>query len=109
VNSYPHYDVSDEAYARLNDLVETMNEHHEHIVSEMKEFGLLHETDLSLPILRLESSLYDDYESFHSLESNVVDDASLTELEEVFDPPLTSLPLVALPIASTPVTTSSSD
>ena len=43
----------------------------------------------------LESSLYDDYESSVPLESNVVDDAPLTELEEVFDhPPLTSLPLI---------------
>ena len=43
-------------------------------VSEMREFGLLHETDPSLPIPTLESSLYDDYESFLPLESNVVDD-----------------------------------
>jgi len=58
-----------------------MNKWHEHFVNEMREFGLLHETDSSLPIPRLEYSLYDDYESSLHLESNVVDDAPLTDLE----------------------------
>ena len=86
-----------------------MNERHEHFVSEIREFGSQHETDSSLPIRRLESSLYDDYKSSLPLESNVVDDAPLTNLEEVFDPPLTSLPLVALSFSSTPIATSISD
>jgi len=87
-----------------------MNERYEHFVSEMREFGLLHETDPSLPIIRrLESSLYDDYESFLPLESKVVDDAPLTDLDEVFDPPLTSLPLIAPSFSSTPTATSVSD
>ena len=43
------------------------------------------------------------------LESNVVDDAPLTELEEVFDLPLSSLPLVVPSFSSTPVATSVSD
>jgi len=47
----------------------------------MREFGLLHETDFGPPIPRPESSLYDDYESSLPLESNVVDDAPLTNLE----------------------------
>jgi len=42
VNSCPYYDISDESYAKLNAIIETMNERHEHIVSEMREFGLLH-------------------------------------------------------------------
>jgi len=58
-------------------MIETINERDEHYVSEMREFGLLCETDPNLPILRLESSLYDDYEPSLSLESNVVDDAPL--------------------------------
>jgi len=62
VNSCPHYDVSDEAYAKPNPMIETMNEQHEHFVSKMREFGLLHNTNPSLLIPRLESSLYDDYE-----------------------------------------------
>ena len=77
VNSCPYYDISDELYARFNVIIGTMNEQHEHFVSEMREFGLLHETDSSLPIPRLESSLYDDYESCLPLKSNVVDDAPL--------------------------------
>jgi len=35
---------------------EIMNEQHERFVGEMREFGLLHETDPSLPIPRLEFS-----------------------------------------------------
>jgi len=55
VNSCPYYDISNESYAKLVAMVETMNEQHECFVSEMREFGLLHETDPSLPIPRLES------------------------------------------------------
>jgi len=58
----------------LNGMIETMNEQYEHFASEMSEYGLLHEIDLSLPFPRLESTLYDDCESSLPLESNVVDD-----------------------------------
>ena len=75
----------------------------------MREFSLLHETDPSLPIPRLESSLYDAYESSLPLESNIVDDAPLTDLEEVFDPPLTYSSLVAPSCSSTPIVTTTSD
>jgi len=75
--------------------METMKEQQDRFVSEVREFSLLHEIDPSLPILRLESNLYNDYTSPLSLESNVIDDAPLPNLEEVVDPPLTSLPLVA--------------
>jgi len=64
-----------------------MNEQHEHFLSEMREFGLLHEINPSLPFLRFESSLYDDCESSLPLEHNVVNGAPLTNLEEVFHPP----------------------
>ena len=90
-------------------MIETMNKRHEHFVSEMREFGLLHETDLSLSIPKLESSLYDDYESSLLLKSNVINNAPLTDLEEVFDPPLTSSPLVAPFFSNTLVATSVSD
>jgi len=109
VNSCPSSDVFNESCARFNALIETMKERHEHFVSEIREFGLLHEIDLSLPIPGLECSLYDDYESSLSIESNVIDDAPLTDLEEVFDPPLTSLPLVAPSFSSTTVVTNVSD
>ena len=75
----------------------------------MKEFGLLHETSPSRPIPRPESSLYDDHESSLPLESAIIDDASLPDLEEVVDPPFTSSPLVAPSPSSTPLVTSTSD
>jgi len=73
----------------------------------MRESGLSHETDPPLPIPALESNLYDDYESFLPLESNVVDDAPFTDIEEVFDLPLTSSPLLAPSFSSNLVATSS--
>ena len=79
VNSYPYYDVCDKCYARLNAMIETINGRHENFVNEMRGFGLLHETGPSVPFAKLEASLYDDFESSLSLESNVVDDVpSLT-------------------------------
>ena len=59
-----------------------MNERHEHFVSEIREFGLWYETDPSLPIPRLESSLYDDYAPWLPLVSNVADDASFKTLRK---------------------------
>ena len=75
----------------------------------MRECGLLHEIDPSLPFPRLESSLYDDCKSSLSLESNVADDAPLADLDEVFGPPLTSLPFVAPSFSSIPMDTSFSN
>jgi len=83
-------------------MIDTMNKRHEHFVSEMRAYSLLRETDPSLSIPRLEASLYDDCESSLPLESYIVYDASLTDLEEVFDPSLTSLSLVAPSFSSTP-------
>jgi len=86
-----------------------MNKRPEHFVSEMRECGLLHETNPNLPFSKLESSLYEDCESSLPLKFNGVDDAPLTNLEEVFDPSLTSLPFVAPSFSSTPIDTSVSD
>jgi len=82
-------------------MIETINDRHEHFVSEIREFSLLHEIDPSLPIPRLKSSLYDDCESSLPLASNIVDDAPLINLKEVFDPHLTSLSFVAPSFSST--------
>jgi len=87
-------------------MIETMNERHEHFVSEMQSLVYCMRSTPSLPIPRFKSSLYDDYESSFSRKSNVVDDAPLIDLEEVFDPPLTSSSLVASSLSSTPVATS---
>jgi len=65
--------------------------------------GPLHETNPSLPFSKLKASLYDDCDSSLPLESNFVYNTPLTDLEEAFDPPLTSLPpLVALSSSRTP-------
>ena len=73
--------------ARVNWLMETIKEQQEHFVSEMREFGLFNETNPSLPIPRLESSLYDNYGSSIPLESNVVDDAPLLSLRVTISDP----------------------
>jgi len=110
VYSCPYYDVSDEAYARFNGMIATMNEPHEHFVSEMREFSLLHEIDPSLPIPRIKSSLYDYCQSSLPLESNVVDGApSIIDIEEVVDHPFTSLLLITLSFSSYPIATSVGD
>ena len=61
-------------------MIEIMNEQHTHFVSEKRECSLLHETDPSLPLPRLESSLYDRCESSLPLKSNIVDDAPSNDL-----------------------------
>ena len=50
VNSCPYYDISNESYARLNAIIETMNEQHEHFVSETREFGRVLKKERSLHI-----------------------------------------------------------
>ena len=55
LNSCPYYNLSNDSYARLNAMIETINEQHKHFVSEMREFDLLSETDPSLPSLRLKA------------------------------------------------------
>ena len=101
VNSCPYYDVFDECYARFDAMIGTMDEQHERFVSRMRECKLLRETDPSLPYPRLEARLYDDSEFSFLLESNVVHDAPLTDLEEVFDHPLTPLTFVTPSFPST--------
>jgi len=87
VDSSPHYDLFDESYARLSVITETMNEQQKHFVSKIRECDLLHETDASLPHLRHEASLKDDYESSLPLCSNFVNDTPVTDGEEVFSLP----------------------
>jgi len=53
--------------------------------------------------------LYDNCESSLPLELNVVNDAPLTNLEKMFDPPLTSLLTIAPSFLHTPMDTSISD
>ena len=69
----------------------------------MREYGLLHETDPSLPFLRLKDSLYIKCESPLPLVSKFIDDAILTDLNEVFNPPLTSSHFVTPSFFSSPI------
>ena len=87
----PYNDVPNELYSSLNAMTETTNEQHKYVVSEMKEFRLLHETDPSLPLRRLKVSLVIDSETSFPLESNFGDNASLIDMEEMFDLSLTFL------------------
>jgi len=68
----------------------------------MRKYGLLYETVHILSFPRLEAYLYDDYNSYLPLEPNSTIDTPLTNLEEVIDPPLTSLPFVAPSFSSMP-------
>jgi len=108
-NSCPYYDIFDECYARLNAMIEIMNERHMHFVSQMRECGLLHETDHSQSSPTLEISLYDDYEYFLPIEPDFIVDTPSIGLEEVIDAPLISLPFVAPSLFSTPGDTTTGD
>jgi len=55
------------------------------------------------------STLLVRWGSLADLEFNFIDDAPLTNLEEVFDPPLTYSLLVAPSSSSPPIVTSTSD
>jgi len=67
-------------------MIETMNEQQVKLANCMWEYDLSHETDLRVNFSALDVNLCDDGASSLTLESG---------LEEVLDPPLTTLPLVA--------------
>ena len=67
-------------------MIETMNEQQVKLANRMREYDLSHETDLRVNFSELYVNLCDDGASSLTLESG---------LEEVLDPPLTTLPLVA--------------
>ena len=67
------------------------------------------DSDPSLPSPVLKVSYYDDCESFVPLKSDFVDDAHFTDLDKVFDPPLTSSPFITPSFSSTPMNTTNSD
>jgi len=67
-------------------MIETMNKQQVKLVNCMREYDLSHETDFRVNFSELDVNLCDDGASSLTLESG---------LEEVLDPPLTTLPLVA--------------
>jgi len=108
-NSYRYYDISDKCYARLNAMIETLNERHTYFVSKMRECGPLHKNGPSLASLTVEASFYDDYKPSLPLEADSTVDTPLTGLEEVIDPILISLPFVVLSLPNTPRDTAIGD
>ena len=80
LNSCPYYDISDACDARLNTVIETMNERHECFVGKMRECDLLHVTDLSPSSPRLTVSLNDVYASSLPLELDFMVDSPSTNL-----------------------------
>ena len=86
----------------INVVVAIMNKRYECFVSEMRACGSLRRVDISLSFPRLLISLYDDYESPFPIEPNFMVSTCLAGLEEVIDPPLTSLPFVARSLSSAP-------
>jgi len=74
--------ISDDGFARLSNVIETMNEQQIDFANKMRECDLSPETDLSSSSPRLDVNLCDDCASFPPQQSR---------LEEVLDPPLTTL------------------
>ena len=99
---YPYYNISNEWYAKLNAITETLNERHKHFVSEIREYGLFYNTGPRLSFARLNANLHNDCDFTFPLEPNFIVDITFTSLEKAFDPPLTSLPFVAISYCSTP-------
>ena len=87
INSCPYYNIFDACYARLNVVIETMNEQYECFVGEMRECGLLHETIPSLSSPMLKVTLDDAYESSLPLKPDFIAHTPLPGLKEVINPP----------------------
>jgi len=83
--SCPYY-ISDEGFTRLSSMLETIDEQHIRIFNSLREYDLSRETDLRFSSTRLDVTFCDDGESVPPLESG---------LEEVPDPPPTTLSFVA--------------
>ena len=62
-NSCPYY-ISDEGFARLSNMIETMNEQQIEFANKMLEYDLSPETNLSSSSHRLDVNLCDDGASF---------------------------------------------
>jgi len=63
------YCIFDNGFARLSNMIETMNKQHVEFANKMREYGLSHETNLRLSSPKLDVCLCDDGASFPPLES----------------------------------------
>jgi len=73
-------------------MIETMNEEQIEFANKMREYDLSHKTDLAFSSLRLGVNLCDDSASFLTIKS---------EVQEVPDASLTTLPIVASSLSNT--------
>ena len=89
--SCPYY-ISNDGFARLSNMIETIDKQRVELEVKMREFDLSHQIDLKFSSPKLDVCLCDDGLSFSPLESG---------LEAVLDPFLTTLPLVAPSSTST--------
>ena len=80
-NSCPYYDIFDKCYAKFNTVIETLNEQYTHFVSEMKEYGLMYETNPGLPFFGPKANLYGEYGSLLTLEVVSTANTPLTNLD----------------------------
>ena len=62
---------SDEGFARLSSMIETMNKQQVESENKMQEFDLSHETDLRFSSPKFDVCLCDDGASFTPLESKL--------------------------------------
>jgi len=81
-----HCYISDEGFAKLDSMIETMNEQQIEFANKIREYDLSHETDLRFSSHRLDVNMCDDGASFHPLECG---------LEEILDPSLITLLTIA--------------
>jgi len=77
--------ISNEGFARLSSMTETMYKQQIMFANKMRDYDRSYETDLRFSSPKLDVNLYDNGVSFPPLESG---------LEEVLDPPLTTLPII---------------
>jgi len=83
--SCPHY-ISDEGFATLSNIIETVSKQQIEFANKMREYNLSPETNLGSSAPKLDVNLCDDGASFPPLESGI---------GKVIDPPLTTLPIIA--------------
>jgi len=91
-SNYCPYYIFDEGFARLSNMIETMNEQQIEFANKIQEYDLSPEPDLSSSSPRPDVNLCDDSTSFPPIESG---------LDEVLNPPLTTLLTVALSYPNT--------
>jgi len=71
VNTSCPYYISDDGFATLSSMIETMNKQQVEFANKMREYELSHETNLRFSSPRLDIYLCDDGASYPPLESGL--------------------------------------